>query len=193
MMFVFGLPLSTQGAGYTAAETHTHGESRAHSATPKHTNRNIQKLRLLSQIPVTPSCQVRVDLIRPWSVFKTDWARRCVSGWIPLLWWGWEAVAVSHTQPPKPREMLRSWIGSHDATGMLESLHSSDAEKGVSGFTCQVMKTNSSLCERQRSRRYQEEEQIYVVHHLQTPGQLLYKVNVMVLCRDHGSTLWQRL
>lgn len=42
---------------------------------------------------------------------------------------GTESLSVSHTQPPRPGEMLRRPAGSHEGPGMLDTLHFSAAGK----------------------------------------------------------------
>lgn len=116
-------------AGYTAAPRHTHTNTQTegwtHSATPKHTNFKKTETPPLGFLSLPT-----VSFVLMRSVHEVYWncteALRCVSGWLPLLWWVWEAVVyLKHTQPPRPREIIRRWIGSHELTGMLEMLHSS--------------------------------------------------------------------
>lgn len=126
MMFVFGLALSTK-----RLVTQLHGHTRTHTQREEDTapQQNTQTATLWKQklLPVsdpnsfTASCRFVYRPYWKWIV----WGMR-VAG-LPLLWWGREAVAASHAQLPKPREMLRRWTGSHKVTGMLESLHSSAA------------------------------------------------------------------
>lgn len=114
-------------AGYTAARRHTQTQTEGwtHSATPKHTN-----FRKTETPPPGFLSLPTVSFVLMWPVQEVYWngtkALRCVSGWLPLLWWVWEAVvSLTHTQPPRLREMMRRWIGAHESTGMLEMLHSS--------------------------------------------------------------------
>lgn len=145
------------GGGYTAAARHRQRDEHTvpHQNTQTATLQK-QKLLLLSEIPFTPICQFRVDLICPWSVWKMNWGPEVCRWLVTFVVMGLRGSChLTHPTVKAPGDAKKLNRISQSETGMLETLHSSAAGERCVWFYMTGMfarENNSSLLERQRVR-----------------------------------------